>query len=124
MESTLQVGSILYYHQKEIDNFKKGDILVYKSRNHTISHRIVEKLDKGFITKGDANKSNDSTIVNNEQVLGEGTNWCIPYLGFYADFIYNHKYLLFITIFIIIIDLCVDYYRTHKNGDENIVKNN
>lgn len=124
MEPTLQVGSLLYYHEENLDNFKKGDILVYKSKKHIISHRVVENLDGGFITKGDANKTNDSVIVNDEQVLGEGTNWCIPYLGFYADFIYTHKYLLFITVSILIIDLLVDYYRTHKEGVENNVKNN
>ena len=99
MEPTLQVGGLLYYHEENIDNFKKDDILVYKSRNHIISHRVVEKLDDGFITKGDANKSVDSAIISNSKVLGKGTNWCIPYLGLYADFIYTHKYLLFISIF-------------------------
>lgn len=124
MEPTLQVGSLLYYHEENLDNLKKGDILVYKSKKHIISHRVVENLDGGFITKGDANKTNDSVIVSDEQVLGEGTDWCIPYLGFYADFIYTHKYLLFITVAILIVDLLADYYRTHKKGVENNVKNN
>lgn len=114
MEPTLQVGGLLYYHEENIDNFKKDDILVYKSRNHIISHRVVEKLDDGFITKGDANKSVDSDIISNSKVLGKGTNWCIPYLGLYADFIYTHKYLLFILIAILLVDLCNDSYRNHK----------
>lgn len=124
MEPTLQVGSLLYYHQENLDNFKQGDILVYKSKEHIISHRVVEKVSGGFITKGDANKTNDSIIVSDGKVLGEGTNWCIPYLGFYADFIYTHKYLLFMTVAILIVDLLLDYYRTHKGGIENNVKNN
>lgn len=114
MEPTLQVGSILYYHEEDINNFKEGDILVYKSKKHIISHRVVENLPSGFITRGDANQTNDSIIVNNEQVLGKGTNWCIPFLGLYADFIYTHKYILFIAVFILIMDLGLDYYRKRK----------
>ena len=72
--------------------FDRGDILVYQTKNHIISHRIVDDTDNGFITKGDANKSLDGNLVKDEQVLGKGTDWCIPLLGYYADFIYNHKY--------------------------------
>src|SRR5574344_1058742 len=93
MEPSLKVGSILYYHYEEHDNFNKNDILVFKSKEHIISHRIVENLEDGFITKGDANSIIDSSEIYDNQVLGKGTNWCIPYLGFYADFIYTHKYL-------------------------------
>ena len=114
MEPSLKVGSILYYHYEEHDNFNKNDILVFKSKEHIISHRIVENLEDGFITKGDANSIIDSSEIYDNQVLGKGTNWCIPYLGFYADFIYTHKYLLFISIIILIIDLCNDNYREHK----------
>ena len=114
MEPTLKVGGLLYYHEQNLDDFDRGDILVYQTKEHIISHRIVEQKDNGFITKGDANNSADSNLINNKQVLGKGTNWCIPYLGLYADFIYTHKYLLFISIAILLIDLCYDYYITHK----------
>lgn len=114
MEPTLKVGSILYYHEQDLDDFNKDDILVYRTKRHIISHRVVEQLDNGFITKGDANKTIDSNIINNEQVMGKGTNWCIPYLGFYADYIYTHKYLLYISIALLVIDLLNDFYSTHK----------
>ena len=117
MEPTLNVGGILYYHKQDIDSFEKGDVLVYKTKHHIISHRVVDKTDTGFITKGDANKSNDSSEINYSQVLGKGTNWCIPLLGYYSDFIYHHKYLLVISIFILVIDLCFDFYRNHKRKD-------
>lgn len=124
MEPTLKVGGILYYHQQELDKFEQDDILVYKTKNHIISHRVVNKEGNGFITKGDANNSVDSNLINNNQVLGKGTNWCIPLIGYYADFIYSHKYLLFCSVAIIILDLCYDYYRNHKRRIENEGKKN
>lgn len=114
MEPTLKVGGILYYEKIDLDDFNKDDILVYKTKNHIISHRIVEIIDDGFITKGDANNSIDSILVKEEQVLGKGTDWSIPYLGYYADFIYTHKYLLYIAIAIIVVDLLKDLYHSHK----------
>lgn len=114
MEPTLKVGGILYYHEQDINDFKHDDILVYKTTKHIISHRIVNQTETGFITKGDANNSIDETEINNSQVLGKGTNWSIPYIGYYADYIYNHKYLLFISVAIIIVDLGYDTYQNRK----------
>lgn len=118
MEPTLKVGSILYYHKEKIDEFKKNDVLVYTTRDHIISHRIVEISEDGFITKGDANTNIDSNEVFEEQILGKGTNWCIPYLGYYTDYIYHHKYLLYISVVLLVIDLTNDYYKTHKKEVE------
>ena len=121
MSPTLQIGGILYYHEYDVKNFKKGDILVYKTKDHIISHRVVEKTQDGYVTKGDYNKSNDSNIVNFNQILGKGTNWCIPYIGYYADFIYNHKYILYTFLFMIIIDAIYD--NAKKKKDINDEKN-
>lgn len=114
MEPTLKVGGILYYEKLELENFKTNDILVYKTKDHIISHRIVDIVDDGFITKGDANNSVDNNLINKNQVLGKGTNWSIPYIGYYADFIYTHKYLLYISLSIIVVDLLNDFYRDYK----------
>lgn len=114
MEPTLQVGGILYYHEFDLEDFENGDILVYSTKEHIISHRLVDKTGDGFITKGDNNNTIDSSLVNNNQILGKGTNWSIPFIGYYADYIHGHKYLLYISLGIIIIDLCNDTYKEHK----------
>ncbi|MEG2250337.1 MAG: signal peptidase I [Bacilli bacterium] len=114
MEPNLKVGSILYYHKEDLNNFNTADILVYKTKDHIISHRIVSQSEIGFMTKGDANNVADSNEIFNQQVLGKGTDWCIPYIGYYASYIYNHKYILYIAISILIIDLCNDYYTIRK----------
>ena len=114
MEPTLKVGSILYHHTENISNLNKDDILVFKTPKHIISHRIVKKTTDGFITKGDANTSVDSKLVKSNQIIGKGTDWCLPYLGYYAHFIYTNKYLLYVSVALLLIDLCNDAYTTHK----------
>lgn len=122
MEPTLKVGSLLYYHQKNINSFQENDILVYTTKEHTISHRIVEISKDWFITKGDANQSADINRVYSSQVLGKGTNWCIPFLGYYTDYIYHHKYLLYISVFLLIVDLLKDFYLEYKRRRERKCK--
>ena len=114
----MHVGGILYYEEININDFDKDDILVYQLNKHTISHRIIDKTENGFLTKGDNNKSIDTYEVEKQQVIWKGTNWSIPYIGYYADFIYTHKYLLFISVAVIIIDLLVDAYNDRKRGKE------
>ena len=115
MEPILKVGGILYYEKINLDDFKKDDILVYQLNEHIVSHRIVNINGYGFETKGDNNNSNDSYIVDKNNVIGRGNNWSIPYIGYYADFIYNHKYLLIVMIIL-------SYFnsRKDKNGYEEI----
>ena len=118
MEPILKVGGILYYENYDINDFNKGDVLVYKTKKHIISHRIVKRVNTGFITKGDANKSNDRRVVKSTQILGKGTNFSIPYIGYYGDYIYHHKYLLFGSTLFIIIDYLNEYIKLKKEGSK------
>ena len=90
MEPILRVGGILYYKSIPLNTYKVDDILVYKVPNHIVSHRIIDRNNYYFITKGDQNNTIDSNVYNN-QVLGKSSNFSIPYIGYYADYIYHHK---------------------------------
>lgn len=119
MEPILKVGGILYYEKINLDDFKKDDILVYQLNEHIVSHRIVNINEYGFETKGDNNNSNDSYIVDKNNVIGRGNNWSIPYIGYYADFIYNHKYLLIVMIILSYFNIWFNS-RKDKKGYEEI----
>lgn len=113
MEKVLKVGGILYYKDIDIDKFETGDILVYRSKDHIVSHRVVEKTKEGYITKGDVNKESDG-LIDKSNILGKGTNWSIPYIGYYANFIYKHKFILYAFATIVFLDLI---YSRKENYD-------
>lgn len=117
MEPILKVGGILYYKEIDKNDYKINDIVVFKSTKYLISHRIVEITDNGFITKGDANKNIDSNKVQFNKALGIGTNWSIPYIGYYADFIYKNKWILLIVLIILIINSKLSNYVVEDNED-------
>ena len=118
MEPILKVGGILYYEKINLDDFKKDDILVYQLNEHIVSHRIVNIDEYGFETKGDNNNSNDSYIVDKNNVIGRGNNWSIPYIGYYADFIYNHKYLLIVMIILSYFNIWFNSKKDKKDYEE------
>ena len=116
MEPILKVGGLMYYEKIDIDNFEKGDILVYRTEEHIVSHRVVKKMNSSFITKGDVNNTVDGE-VSSKSVLGRGTNFSIPLLGYFADFINHNKYILIIIFGLILIDyvICKDKERKKFN---------
>lgn len=113
MEPNLSVGGILYYQKENIHNFKVNDVLVYRTKEHIVSHRIVECFNDGFLTKGDANLVVDS-FVSFDQVMGKGTDWSIPWLGYYTNFLYTHKYIIYLSILVLFFDSVRVFYQQNK----------
>ncbi len=93
MEPTYHTGSVIYVKPVDTSTLKEGDPITYMLSEDTVStHRIVELVtdeDDGelrFVTKGDANATNDPVPVHNKNVIGKPI-FSIPYLGFVSSFI-------------------------------------
>lgn len=76
--STIPVNSLImvkHIDKEDMDTIQVGDVLAYERSNKMIVHRVVEIIDLGndkyeFITKGDANSSNDPSVYS-ETVIGK-----------------------------------------------------
>ena len=96
MESELPVGSLCLVdcQQKEPE---VGDIISYKAQDAIITHRVIEKTDDGYITKGDNNSVADPGIVKPKQIFG--TVICsIPKVGYAVMFMRTLKGIMLIAI--------------------------
>ena len=96
MESELPVGSVCLVdcQQKEPE---VGDIITYKAQDAIITHRVIEKTDDGYITKGDNNSVADPGIVKPKQIFG--TVICsIPKVGYAVMFMRTLKGIMLIAI--------------------------
>lgn len=57
---------------KKCKNYEIGDIITYDYQNkYFITHRIIEKSENGFITKGDNNNSEDLENIKIQNVKGK-----------------------------------------------------
>ena len=89
MEPAIPVGSIVVIKPANPNTLKVGDIICFKIESEsstTVTHRIINITDEGFITKGDANEDPDKWIVKKENIIGKVIA-VIPYLGYLGYFV-------------------------------------
>jgi signal peptidase I len=128
MEPTFKTGSIIAV--KPIDNainLKKADIITFLQADQTIvTHRIVNVIKNGeqtiYQTKGDNNKDVDSQPVLAQNVIGEYTEFTIPYIGYFIDFAKSNKgtaMLLIIPGVLLLIYSALTILKAIKEIDKN-----
>ena len=67
---TLQKGDFILI--KRNNDYKKGDIITYDyESNYLVTHRIIEKNNNFFITKGDNNNSEDDKFIQLDNIKGK-----------------------------------------------------
>ncbi len=120
MEPTYHTGSIIYVKESDYRSFKEGDVITFSiSDNMVATHRIVKVVQDEdnpytvkYCTKGDANDTEDGSLVNCIDVVGKPV-FTIPYLGYIA--VYMKKYLG-VFLIIMIISSIVSSIFLHKNN--------
>lgn len=78
MSDDIEVNDFIITRKSQ--NYEVGDIITFESYGQLVTHRIVEKEDIGFITKGDANNTIDSDFVKYEDIVGK-VIYVIPKIG-------------------------------------------
>jgi len=68
MEPAISVNDMVVIQAK--DSYEAGDVISFQSGDVLVTHRIVEKTEHGYITKGDANNTNDDEVPA-AQVVGK-----------------------------------------------------
>ncbi len=85
MNPTYYKGDAVIYSKEDASNIVEGDILVFKSDNMIITHRVVDIIKTGnklqFKTKGDNNDSADAELVNEDNVYGK-VKYVVKYIGY------------------------------------------
>jgi len=128
MEPTLPVGSITYTQKS--DTYSKGDVISFKNESdQTVTHRVTsstkDKKTIKYTTKGDANKSADSTLVPADKVIGK-VMFTIPHIGKAINFLQTRNgFILAIilpTIFFIFLELWNIKKEIEKITEEKVLK--
>lgn len=71
MESTYYSGDVIIVKNKSRVKLEVNDIIAFREDNKVVTHRIIDKTDKGYLTKGDNNQSTDKKVLLKEDVIGE-----------------------------------------------------
>lgn len=98
MYPTLEINDIVIIRKANIYNI--NDIITYSEGNKTlITHRIIDVVDTGVITKGDNNNIEDGKIIEFQNIKGK------------TIFIINKKYQKIMMILFILLLVFVFFYK-------------
>ncbi len=85
MYPTLEKGDIVIY-EKDIQNVHEKDIIVFETKDKTIVHRVVKKINNSYLTKGDNNNVVDNYKVDKKDIKGI-YKFSLKYLGLPAVYL-------------------------------------
>lgn len=83
MSGSIEINDMVVVHRE--DHYEVGDVVSYKTESNLVTHRIVDRTEDGFITKGDANNVEDREPVSPEQILGKVV-LVVPGVGRFFEF--------------------------------------
>ncbi len=78
MEPEIRLDDLIV--NKAQDGYEVGDIITVENGSSLTTHRIVGETEEGFITKGDANNTEDTSPVAQERIVGKVV-FSVPKVG-------------------------------------------
>lgn len=112
MNGTIEQGDVIVV--KKTDDYSIGDVVTYVERegNAPVTHRIVNygAADGMFITKGDANLSQDLSEISVEQIAGEVV-FVIPKMGLVFDWFIKGGGVFYVVTMIAIVIAGVYFWK-------------
>lgn len=115
MEPEIKTGSVVYVNQRSgIEDVSVGDIIAFYSGGHAVTHRVTRINGNQIVTKGDANRTDDSELVDSKNFIGK-TVLTVPYIGYALNSLRT-------PLAIVIMSVIVIMYITltainHKKGE-------
>lgn len=105
MAGELEIGDWIIV--KKENNVELGDVVTFQEDNNFITHRVIEKYNNKFITRGDFNNKSDEAITD-EKIIGT-VILKVPKFGIIKKVLFNPKILvLLIVIFFLIFSIFAD----------------
>ncbi len=105
MEPAYPVGGIVFVQPTAPENLHAGDVVMYQLANGVpVTHRVVsaDSTQRTFITKGDANPTEDPSPVPFDAVIGKAKLY-LPLLGYIALFVQTVPGLICVVLMMLIV---------------------
>ena len=111
MESGIHVNDYIFVWKN--DSYEVGDVITYNYEGYYITHRIVKKDGKKYITKGDANNTEDEEI-DESQITGK-----VLFNGGLLNFVNNYKFAIAAGMLVLYIVTCYINKQDDKQERNN-----
>jgi len=121
MEPEIEIGSICFVnHNISYSDIEIGDIIAFKLSNHTmVTHRVTDKTEDGFITKGDNNNVEDAAMITENEYVGKTIYW-IPKAGYAVMFLHTRRGLIVCSCIFLMFFLTGFLFHDDEEGGKKI----
>ena len=114
----LEIGDLIFVKDIEFSELKEGDVVTFKDGKSYTTHRIIGRDDRGIITKGDANNSEDQRRLVEESLVGIVTGR-IPKIGNVALFMQKPLGMLLVVGLPLTAFIIYDILRRQKQAKKD-----
>jgi signal peptidase len=122
MRPYLEPGDMIIDKAIDADEVKVGDVLTYRLGSSIVTHRVTEIIAKDgnllFETRGDANNTDDSRPVTEDQLIGK-VILRVPYGGYVARFIRSPIGLMIFIVIPVAMMLIGELMKGILSGGKN-----
>jgi len=118
MEPKIMPGDLAMVKSVDTDKVQVDDVITFKYDGNTVTHRIIEKEDKGFITKGDNNNVEDREIVSKDDVIGKVIIF-IPKLGYVVAFLSKPIVIVLVLVMLGLLVLKESFFENYEEKNES-----
>ncbi|WP_193708247.1 signal peptidase I [Alkalibaculum sporogenes] len=104
MSPTIPTGSLIVVKKVDPTDIRLNDVITYEGMgSYVVTHRVMEIVtrEESFITRGDANNSDDPYAVDSKRIVGKVV-FNAPYIGYLLKFIQSRMGFLVIATLIIL----------------------
>lgn len=102
MSGTIEAGDLVLI--KKTNDYEEGDIVTFLHEGEAVptTHRIIGvRSDGKFITKGDANNTQDILPVDEAEIFGEVVN-VFPKVGLFFNWVQSEGWLYIVAVLVIV----------------------
>ena len=124
MEPSIHVGSVAVVKQGA--SFELGDPIAFYWGNEYVTHRLIDSYVEGgetlYITKGDANNTEDPQRINKDNVDGK-VLFSIPLVGYALHFSKSRRGLILLGTIMICLILSLFMNTDDRDGESDNIHN-
>ena len=121
MSGAIEVNDMIF--TKACDDYAVGDIIMFRSGKSAVTHRIVERTEDGFVTKGDANNTPDMETVAPGNVVGK-VIFVVPGFGLLTGFLQTKRGALGVGLLLLLLAMLPGTLESKGKGGEGNAEEN
>ena len=130
MAPTYDVGDMVFVKLMNADSINVGDVITFNPSSGSdayLTHRVAEKIDNYegtgvtcFKTKGDANNTEDSFLIDESRVVG-AVKLSVPKLGYIFRFVQLRWYFIVALVILlgVLLHLMKLYFSPQEDDEED-----